>query len=293
MQVALRSIKTVNIQNHREVIIDLPETGLVVFTGENSNGKSVIFRTTKYIISDKIQKPRIRAALVNRQAQFGEITYTRSDGVQLLVHIQREAAGTYVVYTEPDADPLKRYLADKTYRDLVARFGFHYDKDSGISLNIGEAEEAMLFYKTPYKVNRSVVETATSDTSANTALENLQMFLSQVRKWRDNYITQFTAFSQASSQLKVEDVTPLASVIETLTKCKKNLESVYIPTIPDIEPVPKVSYVSLYAPTIPAVKYPTIVNTSCSIPDITPVASELESLRNEVCPTCGRRFCEC
>ena len=51
---ALKTIRTRNIQSHKDVLIELPETGLVVFTGDNSNGKSVITKVLEDLISYSI-----------------------------------------------------------------------------------------------------------------------------------------------------------------------------------------------------------------------------------------------
>ena len=74
----------------------------------------------------------------------------------------------------------------------------------------------------------------------------------------------------------------------------RNLNNIYFPTIPDIVPVPKVKYVDIYKPNIPAIKYPHIINACVNIPDILPIAKDLKALRERKCPTCGRGFdCDC
>lgn len=290
----LKQITTKNIQSHAEVVVDLPPTGLVVFTGQNSNGKSVIFKTTKKIISGELRKPRVRASLVNRNAMFGEISYLRSDDVRLTVHITREANTVYVKYEVPGKEPIIRYLADKTYLDLVHKFGWHYDEDSGISLNIAEEEDALLFYKTGYKTNRSVIETATSDSVANKVELNFQNTIKETRNLRDQWVQQSRTYLSAKQELKIEDIEPLKIKLQTYEKCLRNLQAVHFPVIPEIVPVPKVKFADVYIPNVPKIKYPKFINLCISIPEIQKVAEELNSLKNHKCPTCGRGFdCAC
>lgn len=290
----LKQIITRNLQNHAEVVVDLPPTGLVVFTGSNSNGKSVIVKTTRMLIDGSINKPRKRASLVNRNSTFGEITYVRSDDVKLTLHVAREANMTYVKFEAPNQEPIVRYLADKSYGELVAQFGWHYDKESGISLNIAEEEDALLFYKTKYKHNRSVIETATSDISADKVAEAFEATIKDARSFREQSIQQVRTYSSSLNDLVVEDVQPLVERLEKLRYLQRNLSVIYIPTIPEIKAVPKVHFAEVYSPKLPAIKYPRIVNVSCNIPNILPVAQELKTLKEHRCPTCGRGFeCDC
>lgn len=309
----LKQIKTRYLQNHCEVVIDLPPTGLIVFNGPNSNGKSVIVRATRSIINGDIKKPRKRAALVNKQATFGEIIYTRDDDVVLTVHITREAATTYVKYEEPGKDPIVRYLADKNYLDLVYQFGWHYDVDTGICLNIAEAEEALLFYKTSNKANGSIIQSATSDTSANKVAESFEATIKETRSLREQYIQQVRAMSSALQGLQIENINELIEMKEKLERYYRNLIKIYFPNLPTVKSVPDVKAANFYRPTIPEVKavpnvrftnvsypkipkikYPRIVDVKCSLPDITGVASELKTLKEHKCPLCGRGFdCAC
>ncbi len=274
------------------MVIDLPETGLVVFTGDNSNGKSVIVKTLEALLTNKIAKPRKRNSLVNREASYGTIKFVRSDDVSLEAHIQREAAGTYIRYSVPGEEDVVRYIADKSYKELLLRFGWHYDEDTGISLNVGQEEDELLFYKTQPRKIRSLLESAVTDTNANTAAENMENFLGEVRKLKESYNQQQRAYMQTLSTLVIEDTEPLIAKTEKLEKCYRNLSVVYFPNIPDIKPVPVVHYIDMYTPKIPKIKFPRIVWASCDIPDITKIAAELKTLREHKCPTCGRGFDE-
>lgn len=307
----LKQTITRNIQNHREVIIDYPPTGLVIFTGQNSNGKSVIVKVTKALLNGDIHKPRKRAGLVNRKAQYGEAIYIRDDDVKLKLHLTREAATTFVTYEEPDSEPITRYLADKSYKELVRRFGWHYDVDSGVSLNIAEADTALLFYKTSSKVNSTILETATSDPAANAVIDKFSGVISEMRGLRDNYNIQIRQYEATINDLKVEDLKPLCDLRDVYEKVYRNLQAfcfpnipevkpvpklklceVYIPTIPDVVPIPKIKTCDVYVPSLPVVKWPTLLDVSVNIPDVISIHADILDLKNKVCPTCGRRFVE-
>lgn len=290
----IKQIKATNLQALADVTIDLPPTGLVVFTGENSNGKSIIPKTLRILLSGMLRKPRKRASLVNRHASFAEISFLRSDDVKLTAHISKAANVTYVKLERPGEEPIVRYLADKSYVDLVYAFGWHYDAASGISLNLAEEEEALLFYKTPNSVNFTVTETATSDHVANKVAANFEETLKTTRATRDKWTQDVQSYLVARSQLTVEDTAPLQEKLSKMERLYKNLSAVYFPNIPEIKPVPKVKCRNIYFPNIPKVKYPKIYSLDVNIPDILGVAAELKALREHKCPTCGRGFdCDC
>lgn len=290
----IKQIITRNIQNHAEVVVDLPEKGLVVFTGDNSNGKSVIVKTTRAILLNEITRPRKRASLVNRDAMFGEIIYTRGDDVKLTVHIAREASATYIKYEEPGQEPIIRALADKSYRELIKRFGWHYDEETGITLNVAEEEDSLLFYKTSNKTNARILTTATQDSSADAVLTNFKELLSQARKIRDINSQKSKTYHDALQNLEVYDVETLIKKKEKLELYYNRLSTIHIPQLPEIHAVPKVHFSNIVFPNMPKIRYPRILSMSCNIPDITPIASELKTLKANKCPTCGRGFdCEC
>lgn len=286
----LKKIITRNLQSHKEVVIDLPPTGLVVFTGDNSNGKSVIGKTLEALLTNKIAKPRKRNSLINRTSSFGSITFIRSDDVILEAHIQREAAGTYIKFSKPGEDDVKRYIADRSYKELLYQFGWHYSDETGISLNIAQEEDALLFYKTPARQIRTLVDSATNDIEADIAAESFAGFLKETRGLKDGYNSQQNAYMSTLNNLVIEDVNPIIELNNKLKRCHRNLSAVYFPTIPEIKAVPKVHYVEPYVPHIPIVKYPRIVSAVCNIPDITKIAGELKVLKEHRCPTCGRGF---
>lgn len=309
----LRQIITRYLQNHKEVVLDFPPTGIVVLSGENSNGKSVVVKATRYLLSGKLNKPRVRSALVNHNATCAEIIYVRSDDTVLTVRISRSASTTYVMYASPGEEPITKYISDKSYLDLVHKFGWHYDKEWGISLNIAENDDSLLFYKTSHKVNGSVVQTATTDTVAEGADINIDNTLKEVRVLRSNYIEQISTINTTLSGLKIEPVEPLHERKSKLEWCLRNLKHIVFPKIPDILPIPKLRYVNVFYPTLsdikpipnvkyvkiydlelPEVVYPKVVDISVNIPDIVQVALDLKDLREKRCPTCGRRFdCVC
>ena len=310
----LKRIIVKNLQSIKDYVFELPPTGLIVFTGNNSNGKSIITKVTKAVIMDKVKKPRKRAGYVNRHSTFGEITYVRDDDVSLTVHITREAATCWYKLDKPNSEPVVRYLADKSYQQLVEEFGWHYDDYSGLTLNVGEQNEALLFYGTADKVNFSLLNSAATDVSATKTLGNLELTVKEAKTLRDKFVTQSTSYQSLMNELKIEDVAGMDVKVENMRKYLGILQSIYFPTLPEVRAVPKVVTAPVYIPTIPKIRavpkvvlvtnvsyptlprirYPRILDIHCELPDVLNIAHDMAELRARRCPTCGRGWdCEC
>lgn len=287
----LKRIKLINIQCHKELDIELPETGVIAFVGNNSNGKSVITKVLKCLLSNQFQsKPKVRASMINRNATFGRALFVRSDDASLLLHLTRDAASTYLELTLPGEEPVQRYLADKCFPDLCHQFGWHYSSDRNITLNIAELDEALLFFATSYGCNYDILETALSDTSASMSLERIQAVCKEAAELKDISTSKISTCNSIISGLKLYDIEAETARFEELSSYYNVLSKIYIPVLPKVYPVPNVQLRNIYRPRIPSVSYPKFYSISCRIPDIRPLASELNSLLNKVCPVCGRRF---
>ncbi len=289
----LKRIRLVNIQCHKELDIELPSTGVIAFTGNNSNGKSVITKVIRCLLSNQFQsRPKVRASLINRNALYGEVTFVREDDVTMLLHLTRDAASTYITVSRPDEEPVTRYLADRCFQDLCRDFGWHYSAERDVSLNIAELDDQLLFLSTSYGCNYDVLETALSDPVASSSLERVKAVIKEAAELRDQAAAKINTCNTVIQSLQMFDLEKEQDRYNTFSKYYSVLSKVYIPVIPHIEPVPEVHVYSVHRPVLPNVLYPQFYDIQVKIPDILPLAEEIRMLRNRVCPVCKRRFIE-
>lgn len=288
----LKQIKTHNIQTHRDVTIDLPETGLIRFSGENSNGKSVIRKVLTCITRNELTRPQARKSLVSFGQQYGEVTITRSDGVELYVRIHHEAAQTYAELRAPEGT-LRRYLSDKTIPELVQMFGLHYSDVADRSLNIMDSDEALLFYKTSHKANGALVQTATRDSKAETALEELIRVTKETNRAKELLDKQVDLAEAAKQALRIYDV--------SAEEEKKRLCEYYADILEHLEPMasrldmPEKMSVAIDMPKLVLYKLskPEFLDLSFVLDDkeMIRLGEETAELKQGRCPVCKRRFC--
>lgn len=287
----LKRIKLVNIQCHKELDIVLPKTGVIAFTGNNSNGKSVVSKVLKCLLSNQYQsRPKVRASLINRNAAYGEALFVREDDVTLLLHLTRDAASTYLTFTAPGCEPVKRYLADRCFQDLCREFGWHYADTRDLSLNIAELDDPLLFFATSFGCNYDILETAMSDPAASLSLERVKQVMKEAVELRETATSRINACNTVLRGLCMYDIDKEQARLDKLSALYTVLSKVYLPSLPAIDPVPKVTLYTVYRPVLPAVVYPKFYDIRVSLQDILPLASEIDSLKRKVCPLCKRRF---
>ena len=290
--ISLKSVKLVNIQSHANTLLEFPQTGIIRFYGDNSNGKSVMVKALWDTVSNDITKPKMRHSLIRRGNSFGEVTYVRWDNVELFVHIHLEAAQTYAELRKPGQDPVRRYLADKTIPLLVQEFGFHYTDKHGLSVNVHKDDDALLFTSTRHSVNYDIWDSAASDKYAEHTLEELERIQAETKKTKKVFEQARTVDVAALNAIVMYDVAKEEARREKLAYLAYNLSRCVTMPLPKIKPVPKVVTINKIGP-MPKLRYPKIYQKmATSLPDIVSIAKELEALRNNVCPTCGRNFKE-
>lgn len=291
---AIKTIRTKNIQSHQDVYIELPETGLVVFTGDNSNGKSVITKVLKDLISNSISNVRVRKSDINKECQEGQLEITKYGGTSLLVNLNIEASQTWVRLTRADGDMVTRYLSDKTIPDLVREFGFHYNENRDISLNIADADDSILFFRTSHVTNYDVVDSALRSTDAQTKYEVLKEQYQQAAVMKQAYNENLRVANAARNALVTYDVEKEEELMRKCHIYENILSHFYMPNLLTIKAVPRIQFIDL-----PQVRLRKVFNpTYIDLPDVklkglTKLQAEINDLLKGECPTCHRPFCSC
>lgn len=288
---AIKTIHTRGIQSHDDVLIELPETGLVVFSGDNSNGKSVIRKVLEDTIAYNINKAKVRKSLISKDRSEGSLEIIKYDGSSLYVNINLEASQTWVRLTRANGESVIRYLADKNIPELVREFGFHYNDTRDISLNICDSDDSILFFRTSHTTNGDILVSALTDTEAqmryDVLYEQYQEALSNRRQFLDN-LQVAQAAKEALVLYNIEEEQELhdicARAASLLSKfywpdMKEVPEMIFLPTF-NIRTLRLQGYVEL--PHIPVVRM--------NIRDISAVALDLIQIEKGVCPTCRRPF---
>ena len=267
--------------------------GIVRFYGNNSNGKSVLVKVLNDVVSNAITRPSNRRSIIRRGHEYGELMMTRYDGTTLFIRIATEAAATYAELTRPDCPPVRRYLADKSIPILVKEFGWHYNSDHGVSLNIHQDVDGFLFVDTKKSVNFDLLNSVRSDQYAEASSDSIEKLLKASKRQRTDIVHALEVAQATYAALQYWDVEKETEVKDTCQYLARNLEALDVPPMPPIHPVPKVSIMPILRE-MPQLRYSKLFSPfTDKLPDIEKNMAELKEIASGVCPTCKRQLVDC
>ncbi|MDR1523246.1 MAG: hypothetical protein LBS29_04780 [Endomicrobium sp.] len=289
---SIKQLKLTNIQSHVDTVLDFPEFGVIRLYGDNSNGKSVLVKGLWDAISNDMSRPSNRVSLIRRGCMFGELQCVKWDGMELLIHIHKEAAQTFVELKRQDSSITRRYLSDKSIYMLIREFGFHYHDKHDVSVNIHKDDDKFLFTETKYATNYSILESAAIDKYAENTIVELERLHLDVKRRKKETNGQKLSSEAILDAIVICNVEEEADKRDKVAFLLKNLRLCETRPLCEIEAVPEIRMIEKTG-CMPTLVYPRIYNKMfVKFPDIIPIVDDLIKLQQGVCPVCGRDFIE-
>lgn len=279
-----------NIQSHINTVLEFPETGIVRFLGDNSNGKSVMVKVLQDVVSNNISRPAARRSIIRRGNSFGELLLESYSGDALYVHIDLEASQTYAELTHAGQKTVRRYLADKAIPALVREFGWHYDDKSGVSINIHNDTDGLLFVDTRKQTNFDLLSSMRSDAYAEAALNEITKLSKETKVKRDEMQHAYEIAEATFVSLQSWDKAKEAEIRDECIYYAELLENLTLPALPVFELKRTPTFIRPL-PAVPCMEMPHLLQ-----PMEAPPAGAVETLQYitkllaGTCPTCGRAF---
>lgn len=303
----ITDIMTHNIKSHEDVHIRLPQSGIVRFKGPNNAGKSVIPDLLYEIIACKLHILRDRRPYVSKWADEGYMRIIRNDGAELLVNVHKESAKTFYRLSLPGQEIITRYIADKNLRELISLFGFHWNEEREMSLNLHKTFDPVLYITTSERYNYDILNSVITDPVTEDALKYIQETykgFDDARKQlvarideRQNFIAGMEFCEEEVLEQKKLILQKLSKLIKALTTHDVFDEKPEI----DISVIEKMdtssAYNALSGFVHTEVKYYDAIEILLDLPRWTDFSEEIESYiklvdayDNGICATCGRLY---
>lgn len=285
-----------NIQAITSATIEIPENSITEFSGDNSNGKSVLSKVIKELTSGDIRHKDVRRALIKDGTTKGVVSIL-NDNVQLGIILDEELSSSFVVY-DPDVTNedkgkiIVRGLGDSGgCEQLIKKFGFRTYNSGEICLQLHPTWGPIPFITTSGAVNDQIVQDITIDRIAQNFLDSFKDIT-------------FPTFKNALKTLKKEQET-LEMLIDNLESYDwRKYDDIYVRMkevydvlfyyvdveIPDLQ-IPLMEIPPL-PPEIPNIKVVCILPAPPVIPAVLRTFDEYITILNGTCPTCGKRFVE-
>lgn len=287
---ALKRVVMTNIQSHVHTVLEFPRVGIVRFLGDNSNGKSVMVKVLQDVVSNSISRPAARRSIIRRNNSFGELLLESWSGNSLYVRIHIEAAQTYAELTIGTQPTIRRYLSDKAIPLLVREFGWHYDDNTGISINIHNDTDGFLFVDTKKSVNFNLINGMRSDAFAESALAEIDRLTKETRKKLEDMRHLHDVAEATYLSLQYWDIDAEAAIRDECLYYADLLENLSMPALPKAQLTPQPTFYN-GLPQPPVVTIPVFYRPIAPLPEkSTQLLEDLVSILNGTCPTCGRPF---
>lgn len=287
----LKRVVMTNIQSHINTVLEFPRVGIVRFLGDNSNGKSVMVKVLQDVVSNNISRPAARRSIIRRGNTHCELLLEDYADNTLYVRIDVEASQTYAELTKDGAPPIRRYLADKAIPVLVREFGWHYDDHNGVSINIHNDTDGLLFVDTKKSINFELLSSMRSDAFAEAALFEIQRLVKETKQKRDDMQHAFDVAHATFTSLQYWNKEEEAGIRDICLYLAELLENLTMPEVPkfDLKSTP-VFYNPL--PAVPRMEIPHLVQPLENPPAVGTLLHDIAVINEGKCPTCGRPFSE-
>lgn len=284
-----------NVQAIGSAELEFDDNSIVEFTGDNSNGKSVISKVIESLTSGDILTKEDRLDLIKDHTEGASVIFEHND-TQLGVVIKENKNESFVIYI-PDKNTkenvITRYFGEGGIQELVYKFGFRTYAKGSICLQLAPTFGPIPFVTTSGSINDEIVKDITIDKVADDFLNTYKSITHPIFKQTKEQLMLRRGQYEASLQnMQMYDFESYGRIYEQMKEivfaCKdyKYFRFDAIPIPPSIEliQIPHFEFRQ-----IPILEFGPI----CSpFVQLTREIEELDKILNGVCPTCGKLLVE-
>ncbi len=285
-----------NVQAIGEAHIEIENNSITEFTGDNSNGKSVISKVIEKLTSGDIKNKEVRRTLIKDNEEQGVVLFTHN-GEQLGLIIKEEARDSIVMYS-PDIvnkpnEHIFRSMSDMDGCDaLVKQFGFRTYDRGNICLQLAPTFGAVPFVTTNGAVNDEIVEDITTDRVADEFLKTFQTITFPIFRDRIAHLKKDRDNAQAVlDNMEAYDWKAYDAIAEKLSGVYQAIRSYEYFLLNEI-PVPKLSVLPVSHYSVQPLPIITAYDLGQHIEVIDAELRSYVEVMNGICPTCGRPLIE-
>lgn len=286
------SIQISNVQSIESALIEFEDNSIVEFTGDNSNGKSILSKVIQNMTSGDIRHKDVRASLIRDGADKGIVVFTHNEkrlGL-VLFHEIKDSVIIYQSDWRDESTTIVRNISDVEGSDaLIKAFGFRTYAQGDICLQLAPTFGAIPFITTNGSVNNDIVQDITVDKVAEEFLGTFKAItfplfkdkIAKLKQERDTYQSLLDNL-ETYDWREYESLVDRMSAVYMALKDVQPLEDIMEIPIPPLDVIPVGSHGIKNIPIVDFIDY---------CPTIDDIESELEDylkISKGICPTCGK-----
>lgn len=265
---------------------DLEEEGITQITGDNSNGKSILFKALQFTALCQIKDKDQRAPIINDDSQDCDIILERN-GYTLWNHAHRERDYCYYMLKRPDGTSITRNIREGGLEKLVDEFGFAVYGNNSVCLQVSDTFGLIPFVSESFGLNYEIVESIISDPTANAFVElyasrtfpKLKEYMASLKNqqsYQESLLKTITFYDDAKLEFHKREM-------ESLLKNLQCVRTLNVEQIPFIENSSILEMVNLSLPMLPIVEMVEKIEPMESLEDL---IVSFNSVKEGICPTC-------
>lgn len=286
MQIALH-----NIQSIEHAVLDFPETGIVSFTGDNSNGKSIIEKALTGLVCMEIMDREVRESLIRdgeNDAYFVIIIGNKSLSCKL--HSERDQTVVqYIPNLQDNTTAITRSLREGGIEELIYEFGFRVYGNNQLCLQIYPTYGLMPFINTSPALNGEIVDDVTHDKMADAFIENYkEITYPTARRTITEYKQREVTLSSTLNAMTMYDWRSYEKLLSRISACKDFFEHYVTIDFRELRIPPNVRVIDLPKFTLREIKVTRLAPTYSGFREITSSIKNYVEVLNGKCPTCGK-----
>lgn len=284
-----------NLQSIRDVSFSLPDTGIISFSGDNSNGKSILEKIISNVVSMDIADLVTRTTLISDEEDSGYIVMIHNNkSLSVLLHKERDK--TIMQYMSDVNNPetkVTRSLREGGFEEMLWEFGWRSYGDGSICLQIYPTFGTMPLINTSSTVNTEIVEDVVRDKMAEKFMENYsKVTYPLVQATVRNLKSRKNVLESQIAATKTYDYEAYEALGERAQRCLEFFDHFMELTLEEIELVPDVELVDVPYLKLNEIPLVELAEPNMYLDDIETILVEYTEVLNGKCPTCGRGFVE-
>lgn len=286
------TIQISNVQAIEQATIEFEDNSIVEFTGDNSNGKSIISKFIQNLTSGDLRHKDVRMSLLRDGADKGGIIFTH-DNKRLGCIIYPELKDSVIVYQSDwhdESTTIVRGLGDVEGSDaLVKAFGFRTYAQGDICLQLSPTFGAIPFITTNGSVNHDIVQDITVDKIAEEFLGTFKTITFPLFKDKIAHLKQERdTYQSLLDNLETYDWRKYESLVEKMTAVWLAIKDVEpLDNLPEI-PIPPLDVIPVGSHQIKEIPIVEFIDYGPVLQEITAELEEYTKISNGICPTCGK-----